>query len=191
MGCAGGKRSAAGAKATSAAAKLGGRLAKAGERGQELERLLDRWWPDDLPFPPVVPWLAGFVSRQKLRRSVRELGWLLPAPPEGGEAAEIEYVVDLASKVVTAGTIDYGVFFASMCGGETDKEAGNSGEYGTFQEHACEGASPGTTCVEIGVGDFPEKGPCEGYDTACVVQHSDCTYDIFACGCDIEADNCT
>lgn len=63
-------------------------------------RVLDRWWPAAMPFPPAAPWLAGQVSRKSAERFIRTNSRELPNLPASPTDAQVgEALTALALKV--------------------------------------------------------------------------------------------
>jgi len=62
-------------------------------------RVLDRWWPAAMPFPPAAPWLAGQVSRKSAERFIRTNSGELPNLPASPTDAQVgEALTALALK---------------------------------------------------------------------------------------------
>ncbi len=78
------------------AAQPGGDMLKVAVWG----RVLDRWWPAAMPFPPAAPWLAGQVSRKSAERFIRTNSRELPNLPASPTDAQVgEALTALALKV--------------------------------------------------------------------------------------------
>jgi hypothetical protein len=81
---------------TDKAAQPGGDMLKVAVWG----RVLDRWWPAALPFPPAAPWLAGQVSRKSAKRFIRTHSREIPNLPASPTDAQVgEALTALALKV--------------------------------------------------------------------------------------------
>jgi len=62
-------------------------------------RVLDRWWPAAMPFPPAAPWLAGQVNRKSAERFIRTNSGELPNLPANPTDAQVgEALTALALK---------------------------------------------------------------------------------------------
>lgn len=51
-------------------------------KGDRYANLVDRWWPANLPFPPMAPWLASGLPRARMLSMIQRFLPLLPDLPD-------------------------------------------------------------------------------------------------------------